>query len=183
MNRFFQSHLFRSVLSFNRALWTWNFPSNRRGFCDLPESWKSMTGLVRCPANDVPLSPISFLERTAKVYRDTTSIVYGSMSFTWEETYNRCLKLASAMTTQLGISSGQVVSCCSDLHCWCCDSVGFLCIYLVILILIFWFDMYAGWLLKNVLMIFSILSWDWMGWSWNKKFTNILCPNSMMSLC
>ena len=74
-----------------------------------------MTGLVRCPANDVPLSPISFLERTAKAYRDTTSIVYGSMSFTWEETYNRCLKLASAMT-QLGISSGQVVSC-SNLHC------------------------------------------------------------------
>lgn len=126
MNRFLHNHLFRSVVSLNRALWTWNFPSNRRGFSDLPESWKSMTGLVRCPANDVPLSPISFLERTAKAYRDTTSIVYGSMSFTWEETYNRCLKLASAMT-QLGISSGQVVSC-SNLHCWCSDSVGFLLI-------------------------------------------------------
>ncbi|KAL4020287.1 hypothetical protein IC575_019058 [Cucumis melo] len=109
MNRFLHNHLFRSVLSLNRALSTWNFPSNRRGFSDLPESWKSMTGLVRCPANDVPLSPISFLERTAKAYRDTTSIVYGSLSFTWEETYNRCLKLASAMT-QLGISSGQVVA-------------------------------------------------------------------------
>lgn len=115
MNRFLRNQLFRSVLSYNRALcnWNWNrnrnFPSNRRGFSDVPESWKSMAGLVRCPANDVPLSPISFLERAAKVYRDTSSIVYGSRSFTWEETYNRCLKLASAMT-HLGISSGQVVS-------------------------------------------------------------------------
>ncbi|KAE9450234.1 hypothetical protein C3L33_17857, partial [Rhododendron williamsianum] len=32
-----------------------------------PELWESVPGLVRCPANCVPLSPISFLERSAKV--------------------------------------------------------------------------------------------------------------------
>ena len=116
MNRFIRNRSFRSVFSMNRAVWKWVFPSSiSRGFSDLSDSWKSTAGLVRCPANDVPLSPVTFLERTAKVYRDTTSVVYGSVSFTWEETYNRCLRLASAMT-QLGISPGQVVSC-SNLHC------------------------------------------------------------------
>lgn len=73
------------------------------------ESWKSMEGLVRCSANYAPLSPVSFLERSAKVFRDRASIVYGSVKYTWEETYVRCVKLASALT-QLGISQGDVVA-------------------------------------------------------------------------
>ncbi|KAK3029171.1 hypothetical protein RJ639_039726 [Escallonia herrerae] len=71
------------------------------------ESWESMEGLVRCSANFVPLSPISLLERSAKVYRDRTSVVYGSVKYTWAETHGRCVKLASALT-QLGISPGDV---------------------------------------------------------------------------
>lgn len=74
-----------------------------------PESWKSMEGLVRCPANHVPLSPIVFLERAAKAYTDRTSLVYGCLKYTWAQTHERCLKLASALT-QLGISPGDVVS-------------------------------------------------------------------------
>ncbi|XP_062102744.1 isovalerate--CoA ligase CCL2-like [Humulus lupulus] len=74
-----------------------------------PESWKSMDGLVRCSANYVPLSPIGFLERSSKAYRDNTSLVYGSVRHTWGETHQRCLKLASALT-QLGISRGDVVA-------------------------------------------------------------------------
>ncbi|KAE8693447.1 Strictosidine synthase family protein expressed [Hibiscus syriacus] len=70
-----------------------------------PGSWKSMEGLRRCSANYVPLSPISFLERAAKVYRDRTSLVYGSRKFTWSLTHQRCVKLASALS-QLGISPG-----------------------------------------------------------------------------
>lgn len=73
------------------------------------ESWNSMGGLVRCSANHVPLSPIGFLERVAKAYRDRTSIIYGSLKHTWAQTHQRCLKLASALT-QLGISRGDVVS-------------------------------------------------------------------------
>ncbi|XP_021811517.1 probable acyl-activating enzyme 2 [Prunus avium] len=74
-----------------------------------PESWKSMEGLVRCPANHVPLSPIVFLERAAKAYTDRTSLVYGCLKYTWAQTHERCLKLASALT-QLGISPGDVVA-------------------------------------------------------------------------
>ncbi|KAM0057423.1 putative AMP-dependent synthetase/ligase, AMP-binding, AMP-binding enzyme domain, ANL [Helianthus debilis subsp. tardiflorus] len=73
------------------------------------ESWRSVEGLVRCSANFVPLSPISFLERAADVYRDRTSVVYRSLKYTWEETHGRCVKLASALT-QLGIKRGDVVA-------------------------------------------------------------------------
>ncbi|EEF40684.1 AMP dependent ligase, putative [Ricinus communis] len=67
-----------------------------------------MEGLVQCPTNYVPLSPISFLERAAKVYGDRTSVVYGSVQYCWSETYERCVRLASALT-QLGASHGDVL--------------------------------------------------------------------------
>ncbi|KAJ4965203.1 hypothetical protein NE237_017052 [Protea cynaroides] len=73
------------------------------------EPVRSMEGLVRCPANYVPLSPISFLERSARVYKDRVSIVHGDVKYTWGETRERCLKLASALT-QLGISTFDVVA-------------------------------------------------------------------------
>ncbi|EEF40687.1 AMP dependent ligase, putative [Ricinus communis] len=66
-----------------------------------------MEGLVQCPANYVPLSPIRFLERAAKVYGDRTSVVYGFVQYRWSETYERCIRLASALT-QLGVSQGDV---------------------------------------------------------------------------
>lgn len=72
-------------------------------------SWESMQGLVHCHANSVPLSPINFLERAAKVCRDRTSLVYGSLKYNWGQTHQRCLKLASSLT-QLGISRGDVVA-------------------------------------------------------------------------
>ncbi|KAM3267155.1 butanoate-CoA ligase AAE1 isoform X1 [Capsicum chacoense] len=68
-----------------------------------------MEGTVKCSANYVPLSPISFLERSAFVYRDRLSIVHGDVKFTWRETRDRCLRLASALT-HLGISRGDVVA-------------------------------------------------------------------------
>ncbi|KAF3628518.1 putative acyl-activating enzyme 2 [Capsicum annuum] len=72
--------------------------------------WESKEGLMRCSANYFPLTPISFLDRAAKVFRDRTSVVYGSsVKYTWEETHNRCLKMASALS-QLGISRGDVVA-------------------------------------------------------------------------
>lgn len=73
-------------------------------------SLRSMEGLLKCSANYVPLTPISFLERAANVYRGRTSIIDGpSVKYTWEDTYDRCMKLASALS-QLGISRGDVVS-------------------------------------------------------------------------
>ncbi|XP_022861511.1 probable acyl-activating enzyme 1, peroxisomal isoform X1 [Olea europaea var. sylvestris] len=89
-----------------------NRAQNCRHLCRLTESveesWEPMKGLVKCSANHVPLSPISFLERAAKVYRDRKSVVYGSVKYNWGETYIRCVKLASALT-QLGIARGDVL--------------------------------------------------------------------------
>ncbi|CAA2986375.1 probable acyl-activating enzyme 2 isoform X1 [Olea europaea subsp. europaea] len=89
-----------------------NRAQNCRHLCRLTESveesWEPMKGLVKCSANHVPLSPISFLERAAKVYRDRKSVVYGSVKYNWGETYIRCVKLASALT-QLGIARGDIV--------------------------------------------------------------------------
>ncbi|XP_052197585.1 butanoate--CoA ligase AAE1-like [Diospyros lotus] len=87
-----------------RPIWTRQFSDNLE-----PEQWESPEGVVRRGTNYVPLSPISFLERSAKVYRDGTSIVYGSVKYTWKETHQRCVKLASALS-QLGISRGDVVA-------------------------------------------------------------------------
>uniref|UniRef100_A0A5B6YUR2 Putative 4-coumarate:coenzyme A ligase 4 n=1 Tax=Davidia involucrata TaxID=16924 RepID=A0A5B6YUR2_DAVIN len=68
-----------------------------------------MEGTIRCSANYIPLSPISFLERSAVVYRDRVSLVYGNVKYTWRETRERCIRLASALT-HLGISRGDVVA-------------------------------------------------------------------------
>ncbi|XAR61551.1 hypothetical protein NMG60_11016005 [Bertholletia excelsa] len=68
-----------------------------------------MEGTVRCSANYVPLSPISFLQRSALVYGERISVVYGDVKFTWRETLNRCTRLASALT-HLGVSRGDVVA-------------------------------------------------------------------------
>ncbi|CAI9111037.1 OLC1v1011170C1 [Oldenlandia corymbosa var. corymbosa] len=76
---------------------------------DIESSWKSLEGLLRCPANYVPLTPISFLNRSAKVFGDRTSVIYGSLRCTWEQTHSRCLKLASALA-QMGISRGDIVA-------------------------------------------------------------------------
>ncbi|XP_059282481.1 isovalerate--CoA ligase AAE2-like isoform X1 [Lycium ferocissimum] len=79
-------------------------------FCNISESWRSMESLVKCDANFVPLTPLSFLERAANVFRDRTSVIYGEkLKYNWEETHNRCVKLASALV-HLGISHGDVVA-------------------------------------------------------------------------
>ncbi|XP_062163850.1 butanoate--CoA ligase AAE1 [Alnus glutinosa] len=64
---------------------------------------------MKCSANYVPLTPISFLERSAVVYGDRVSVVYGDVRYTWRETRERCTRLASALA-QLGISRGDVVA-------------------------------------------------------------------------
>lgn len=63
---------------------------------------------MRCAANYAPLSPLSFLERSAVVYADRTAVVYGSKRYTWRQTRNRCIMMASALA-RLGISRGDIV--------------------------------------------------------------------------
>ncbi|WP_290702216.1 acyl-CoA synthetase [Amphritea sp.] len=60
-------------------------------------------------ANFTALTPLSFLERSAKVYPERIATVNGSVRRTWAETYQRCCKLASALS-QRGIGKGDTVS-------------------------------------------------------------------------
>ncbi|XP_050208618.1 butanoate--CoA ligase AAE1 [Mercurialis annua] len=68
-----------------------------------------MDGMIKSSANYVPLTPITFLERSAMVYSDNISVVYGDVKYTWRETHLRCIKLASALV-QLGTTRGDVVA-------------------------------------------------------------------------
>ena len=60
-------------------------------------------------ANFVPLTPLTFIERTKDVFPNYESIVYGNRTYTWLETYNRCIKFASALDKH-GIGLGDTVS-------------------------------------------------------------------------
>ena len=66
-------------------------------------------GLERTPANYVPLTPISFLSRTASVYPDRVSAVYEGRQFTWAETYRRCRRFASFLAGR-GVRRGDTVA-------------------------------------------------------------------------
>ncbi|XP_058187055.1 butanoate--CoA ligase AAE1-like isoform X1 [Rhododendron vialii] len=84
-----------------------------------------MEGLVKCSANCVPLSPISFLERAAFVYGDKASIIYGNTRYSWRETHGRCLLLASALS-QMGLNRGDV-ACDNEVEIpcfWLCGKVA-----------------------------------------------------------
>src|SRR3954467_1545044 len=66
-------------------------------------------GLDKTPANFVPLSPLSFLERSAAVYPNLTSTVYERRVFTWGETYERCRRFASYLARR-GFGRGDTVA-------------------------------------------------------------------------
>jgi fatty-acyl-CoA synthase len=66
-------------------------------------------GLDKTPANYVPLTPLSFLARSAAVYPDHVSTVYEGRSFTWAETYARCRRFASWLAGR-GIGHGDTVA-------------------------------------------------------------------------
>jgi len=66
-------------------------------------------GLDKTPANYVPLTPLSFLARSAAVYPDHLSTVYESRSFTWSETHARCRRFAAWLAGR-GIGHGDTVA-------------------------------------------------------------------------
>ncbi len=67
------------------------------------------TGLDRVPANFVPLSPLQFIERAAKVFPNHTALIHGDRRQSWSETYDRALRLASALAKR-GIGKGDTVA-------------------------------------------------------------------------
>jgi len=60
-------------------------------------------------ANHAPLSPLSFIERTAEVYPDRLAIVHGELRQTWAQTYERCRRLASSLR-RAGIAKNDTVA-------------------------------------------------------------------------
>ncbi len=66
-------------------------------------------GLDKCPANFLPLTPLSFLSRAAAVYPGLTSAIYESRSFTWAQTHDRCRRFASYLARR-GIGEGDTVA-------------------------------------------------------------------------
>jgi len=66
-------------------------------------------GLDKGPANFLPLTPLSFLSRTAAVYPDLTSTIYGDRSFTWAQVHERCKRFASYLRRR-GVGAGDTVA-------------------------------------------------------------------------
>ena len=60
-------------------------------------------------ANYTPLTPLQFIERAAYVYPERASVIHGARQFTWQETYARCRRLASALAKR-GIGVGDTVA-------------------------------------------------------------------------
>ncbi len=65
--------------------------------------------LEQTPANHTPLSPLSFIRRTAAVYPDLASVIHGKRRYTWSETYARCRQLGSALSKH-GVKAGDTVA-------------------------------------------------------------------------
>jgi fatty-acyl-CoA synthase len=66
-------------------------------------------GLEKTAVNFVPLSPISFLLRTAEVYPDRIAIIYGDRRVTWKELLERSRRIASSLAA-LGVGVGDTVA-------------------------------------------------------------------------
>jgi fatty-acyl-CoA synthase len=66
-------------------------------------------GLDKTPANYVPLTPLSFLARSAAVYPNHVGTVYEGRVFTWAQTYARCRRFASFLARQ-NIGHGDTVA-------------------------------------------------------------------------
>ncbi|MAC80124.1 MAG: acyl-CoA synthetase [Rhodobacteraceae bacterium] len=67
------------------------------------------TGLEKCAANHVPLTPLSGLRRAAAVYRDELAVVHGAHRKTYAQYIVRVTRLASALAA-MGVKPGEVVA-------------------------------------------------------------------------
>ena len=70
---------------------------------------KDESGLEKCDANYVALTPLSHLRRAADVFAGRLAVVYGEHRVTYAQYYNRCTRLASALTN-MGVAPGDVVA-------------------------------------------------------------------------
>ncbi len=67
------------------------------------------TGLEKCRANYVPLTPLSHLNRAARVFPNHDAVVYGAIRLTYADYHARVSRLASALV-EIGVQPGDVVA-------------------------------------------------------------------------
>lgn len=67
------------------------------------------TGLSKTPANYQPLTPLTFLERAARIYPEHCAIIHGTAKISYGQFFNRAKRLASALEKH-GIRKGDTVS-------------------------------------------------------------------------
>ncbi|UCU94950.1 acyl-CoA synthetase [Hydrogenophaga taeniospiralis] len=65
--------------------------------------------LEKTSVNFVPLTPLSFLLRTAEVYPDRTAIIYGERRVSWKTLLDRSRRIASALAAA-GVGVGDTVA-------------------------------------------------------------------------
>jgi fatty-acyl-CoA synthase len=65
--------------------------------------------LPRNEANFTPLSPLSFIQRTAEIYPQRLAVIHGELRLTWSELYARCRRLGSALAAN-GVGKGDTVA-------------------------------------------------------------------------
>ena len=70
---------------------------------------KDETGLDKCAANFVPLTPLSHLRRAALVFPTREAVVYGPVRHTYADYHARVSRLASALV-KAGVAPGDVVA-------------------------------------------------------------------------
>jgi len=65
--------------------------------------------LDRNAANYAPLTPLSFLERSAAVYPEKVAVIHGERRYSYRELHDRCRRLAAALAGA-GVGPGDTVS-------------------------------------------------------------------------
>ncbi len=60
-------------------------------------------------ANFVPLTPLSFLHRTADIYPQREALIYNQRRYSWAQTRSRCMRIASSLAAR-GIGKNDTVS-------------------------------------------------------------------------
>jgi fatty-acyl-CoA synthase len=76
---------------------------------ELPADHPFVKGLARNAANFVPLTPVSFLVRSATIWPTRIAVRHGPTAFTWREVETRCRRFASALAKR-GVRRGDTVA-------------------------------------------------------------------------
>src|SRR6185312_849446 len=82
-------------------------PSGRRTMAEMRSPYTQ--DLDRNAANYVPLTPLSFIARSAAVFPDRLAVLHGGRRYSWAESYARCRRLASALARR-GIGKNDTVA-------------------------------------------------------------------------